>query len=82
MPVSDAPVMTQKVPLGLDEDEMLEGTPFEEASLAQLSAIGKQASRKAQADLHKRGLSYVVGRDGVLIEVLPNGEEIPYIAKP
>ena len=42
---------------------------------AKWDKIAKQASHDAQAELHRQGLPYYIGRDGLVIEVLPTGEE-------
>ena len=80
MPTTAAPpaTSTEKLPL-LEEDAPEETIRFEDMSIAQMAVVGRRASREAQAELHRRGISYVIGRNDSLIEVLPSGEEVPYI---
>lgn len=72
MPVSETPIIASKVPLVSDEEEK---NSYWEIDPTQWQELGRQASREAQAALHRKGLSYFIGRDGLVIEVLPSGEE-------
>ena len=71
MPTTTAPpaVPTEKLPL------LEENAPTGKIDPKTWDAIARQASRDAQAELHSRRLSYFIGRDGKVIEVLPSGEE-------
>lgn len=84
MPISAAPaiVALKESPVGSEKIASHEHIPFGDINLERWSVIGAQASRDAQAKLHKKGLSYFIGRDGIVMEVRPNGEEVPCVSKP
>ena len=81
MPITATPTSPIKVPPILNENEKAtpkENMAFAGLDLARMSLVAESASLDIQADLRKRGIPYIIGRDGILLEVLPTGEEVPY----